>query len=283
MAKRIGFISDLHYSYWHYVLGDKGTDTIFKTLNLFVKSNTELLVIAGDMCFSFVNMKIDIFKWLSTHFKYTIMVMGNHDYWQNENENSISMFRKLDNFKRQCSAYSNLIVLQNETFIYDDIKFLGTTLWSNFSALQELSAKKMNEIYKDDLRVNLNDFKYVFNDRNERITINDMRKEFDNSIRFLQEETKNDNNVNIIITHFAPSKKSIASKYLENSNNIINSYFCNDLDKLIKAIPIKYWIHGHTHTAFNYNIGSCQVKCNPLGYPYENNKIKIENSILEIE
>jgi hypothetical protein len=33
---------------------------------------------------------------------------------------------------------------------------------------------------------------------------------------------------------------------------------------------IKYWIHGHTHTHFDYKIGECRVICNPRGYPNEN-------------
>jgi predicted phosphodiesterase len=30
---------------------------------------------------------------------------------------------------------------------------------------------------------------------------------------------------------------------------------------------IKYWVHGHTHTPFDYMIEGCRVICNPCGYP----------------
>ena len=26
------------------------------------------------------------------------------------------------------------------------------------------------------------------------------------------------------------------------------------------------WIHGHTHTSFDYRVGGCRVICNPRGY-----------------
>ena len=29
------------------------------------------------------------------------------------------------------------------------------------------------------------------------------------------------------------------------------------------------WIHGHTHTAFDYDVRGTRVVCNPRGYPHE--------------
>jgi hypothetical protein len=39
----------------------------------------------------------------------------------------------------------------------------------------------------------------------------------------------------------------------------------NDLPALVRA-PVSLWIHGHTHTAFDYTVGNTRVVCNPRGY-----------------
>jgi predicted phosphodiesterase len=71
----------------------------------------------------------------------------------------------------------------------------------------------------------------------------------------------------IVVTHHAPSYKSCHEKYKDDPNN---DFFVSDLEQFILDNPnIKYWIHGHTHTDFNYRIGECQVICNPLGYRFE--------------
>ena len=38
------------------------------------------------------------------------------------------------------------------------------------------------------------------------------------------------------------------------------------LEPLIKAHQPDLWIHGHTHTSFDYRVGRCRVLCNPRGY-----------------
>ena len=35
---------------------------------------------------------------------------------------------------------------------------------------------------------------------------------------------------------------------------------------LIEERKPALWVHGHTHTSFNYTIGPTRVVCNPLGY-----------------
>ena len=34
----------------------------------------------------------------------------------------------------------------------------------------------------------------------------------------------------------------------------------------MKNNPRKLWVHGHTHSSFDYNIHGTRVVCNPRGY-----------------
>ena len=72
---------------------------------------------------------------------------------------------------------------------------------------------------------------------------------------------------NVVISHHAPSPRSIAPQY---EGNKLNPAFISDLETMIANNSIALWIHGHTHTAFDYRIGGTRVVCNPRGYqPYE--------------
>jgi len=39
----------------------------------------------------------------------------------------------------------------------------------------------------------------------------------------------------------------------------------SDLPSLVRA-PVALWVHGHTHTAFDYFAEGTRVICNPRGY-----------------
>jgi Icc-related predicted phosphoesterase len=42
------------------------------------------------------------------------------------------------------------------------------------------------------------------------------------------------------------------------------------MEQMILALNPRLWIHGHTHTSFDYMIGDTRVVANPHGYPGEN-------------
>ena len=85
----------------------------------------------------------------------------------------------------------------------------------------------------------------------------------------------------IVVTHHSPSHRSIAPEY--KNEELMNGAFHNQLDYLMElADNIKLWIHGHTHTAFDYTIGITNVVCNPRGYPKENQHMNFKLKYLEI-
>lgn len=67
----------------------------------------------------------------------------------------------------------------------------------------------------------------------------------------------------IVVTHHAPHRLSLAEKYAEDP---VSAGFVNHLPELVRA-PVSLWIHGHTHTPFDYTVNGTRVVCNPRGYP----------------
>lgn len=68
---------------------------------------------------------------------------------------------------------------------------------------------------------------------------------------------------NVVITHHAPSIKSIPEKF---RNDILSSAYASNLEDFIIEYKPNYWIHGHIHEPIEYKIGNTTVLCNPCGY-----------------
>ena len=67
----------------------------------------------------------------------------------------------------------------------------------------------------------------------------------------------------IVVTHHAPSMESIAPKW---KTSWLTPAFVSHLEDDFFHVPA-LWVHGHTHTSFNYQRGNTRVVCNPRGYP----------------
>ena len=66
----------------------------------------------------------------------------------------------------------------------------------------------------------------------------------------------------VVVTHHAPHPLSIAPRF---ASDWATSGFASALPDSFFEIPV-LWIHGHTHSRFDYQVGNCQVVCNPRGY-----------------
>jgi predicted phosphodiesterase len=69
----------------------------------------------------------------------------------------------------------------------------------------------------------------------------------------------------VVVTHFAPSLNSADPRYGLAPGT---AGFCNALDHLLPQA--KLWLHGHLHAPSHYVSGGCRVIANPLGYARKN-------------
>lgn len=108
----------------------------------------------------------------------------------------------------------------------------------------------------------------VYRGLNDSFWIKDYSIEQIKKINRIQREMIFDVQPEIVVTHHAPSRQSVAEKYRDDW--YMNGGFVNNYDDLIINSKIKVWCHGHTHTRMDYMIGNTRVICNPLGYRGEN-------------
>jgi hypothetical protein len=67
----------------------------------------------------------------------------------------------------------------------------------------------------------------------------------------------------VVVTHHGPHRGSLAPRF---AADWVSTAFINELPRSFFEVP-KLWIHGHTHTGLDYQVGKCRVVCNPRGYP----------------
>jgi len=66
----------------------------------------------------------------------------------------------------------------------------------------------------------------------------------------------------VVITHHYPSFQSTAPMYQQ---DLGSAAFGSDLEHWMGRAAL--WVHGHTHSSFDYGLNGTRVVCNPRGYP----------------
>ena len=189
-------------------------------------------VIAGDLC-SYKGLA-DSLKRCCDAFKKVIYVTGNHEYYG-------ATFEEVHDVVGNVKA-KNFTWLNNQTMELDGKVIYGGTMW-------------FNEHFNPMIRFGMNDFSQIKN--------TDLI--FENHNKFvtgLWEQKK----VDIVISHHLPAEGSIAPQF---KGDMMNHFFMHDMEKFINERKPSHWIHGHTHTTCDYDMGDTRVICNPMGYPME--------------
>ena len=201
----------------------------------------ETLVIAGD--FGEVG-ELNYFSHLAVlcqAFEKVILIPGNHEFY------NTSIPHGLRDLRDMALKLENLEVLYNDVLVLEGQRILGTTLWFEDQPENMLFASGFN------------DFNYIRDFRGQVYVENKK------ALAFLEENLRTGD---IVVTHHMPTNQSVSERY---KTSKYNRFFVCDMDTLIGYRKPKLWIHGHTHSAWNYvhAHADTRILCNPLGYPHE--------------
>jgi hypothetical protein len=202
----------------------------------------------------------DFFQRCSARFPHVIFIVGNHEHYHGD------FAKTVPHFKDVLGYLKNLHILEKETFVLDDITFIGGTLWTDMN-------KRDNRTLHDISRM-MNDFRCVDNTNKTedhrgwpgRFTTTDAANDHDAMVAFIDQTiAANPAGRYVVVGHHAPSKLSTHPRYQDQF--IMNGGYSSELDDFIQDRPqIKLWTHGHTHEDFDYMIAGCRILCNPRGY-----------------
>jgi Icc-related predicted phosphoesterase len=189
---------------------------------------------------------LKFFEEASENYDQIFYVMGNHEHYDGDILDTVKVVRKW--------MPPNVTVLDNDCVYYKGYHFIGATMWASFDGGNPIEMLTAGS--------GLNDYNYIRKGAN-LLTPQDTLAEHDKTIKFFNEvlPTLKDNVV--MITHHAPSLKSIQS---DRSKGLKYAY-ATELGEFIQDNPcIKYWFHGHIHDTNNYKIGDTTIISNPRGY-----------------
>lgn len=231
---RIQIISDLHHEFG---------------ISLLDFNDIDALIISGDL-----DVGVRGVEWLKENVKHipVIYVLGNHEYYKGSYPKTLYKIE-------ESAANSNIHVLENKSLTIDGISFHGTTLWTDF-ALYGNSA-----LYGSMCQQRMNDYKRIrLSPSYSKLRSVDTYHIHKNSLRWLEDSLENScSATNIVVTHHAPSIKSIPEEF---KNDYLSSAYASDLESLILKFNPDCWVHGHIHQPTEYVVGRTKVLCNPHGY-----------------
>ena len=149
------------------------------------------------------------------------------------------------------------------------LRFIGTTLWTDFDALVEPRAPLTAQLQARDKAFRAANFYLKKTDttrRGEAFLAEAMREQALLCQDWLRAalNTPFDGST-VVVTHFAPSLRSADPRY-----GLVpgTAGFCNALDELLPQADL--WLHGHLHAPSDYRHAGCRVVANPLGYARKN-------------
>ena len=244
-----------------------------------IAPGADVLVLAGDIgsyqqgsLLSDEYFGLERFSPLPQHGGWPVPVLyvpGNHEY-------DMLDFDEAALRLRHCCDRLGIAWLERQSLVLDGVRFVGTTLWSDYDALA------IDEGSEDMTRI-LTLREKSFRAANYYLSTTGGTR---HGAPFLAEPMRDEAlacqqwlraalaqpfaGPTVVVTHFAPSLRSADPRYGVTPGT---AGFCNALDELLPHADL--WLHGHLHCASDYTAtgrhedGSpwqCRVLANPLGY-----------------
>jgi predicted phosphodiesterase len=213
------------------------------------QTQADLVVLAGDIDNGAAGI-----EWAKLAFRCRVIYLaGNHEYYEGD-------FDAVQETMRAAARASAVELLDCSEAVLDGVRFLGCTLWTDYS----LAPRSERPAVIEASRSLCPDYKLIrrgarFFAPEDAIELCVRHREW-LSARLAEPFPGK----TAVITHFAPHPRSIAPAY---ENHRANPGFVLDLTGLMGRAAL--WIHGHTHTFFDYTELGTRVVCNPRGYPKE--------------
>ena len=212
-------------------------------------SDADVIILAGDIA-----RPKEAVAWASPLRKPVLYVPGNHEFYGHSLAGAVEELRRL-------STGTPIRVLDDDEAIHGGVRFLGSTLWTDFMLLgagaPREAAMRTGQRY-------MRDFSRIRRDDGAIFTPADAAALFERHSRWLAAKLAQPfDGLTVVITHHAPSTQSIHPRF---TGSPLNPCFVSDLERLMDGTRACLWVHGHTHDSFDYSVNGTRVVCNPRGY-----------------
>ncbi|MBU2803128.1 metallophosphoesterase [Acidithiobacillus caldus] len=230
-----------------------------------------ILVLAGD--YGSPKKLADWLKLAAGSFLHTVVILGNHDYWGMSVERAPEKWREsLANHLPE-SIFSRVTLLERDTVDVAGIRFIGTTLWSDFDEGDPWALRAAQETMQDHKRIRARCGTKRFLPQDALRWHRDTRRWLEGAMAEPWGGPK------VVLTHHAPSWASLHPHF--RADDLAGAY-ASRLDETIRTAAqsgVCLWVHGHTHHAVDYVQDGVRILSNPFGYPSEGTGVKLDDVI----
>ncbi|MBI3528420.1 MAG: metallophosphoesterase family protein [Betaproteobacteria bacterium] len=238
---RIQLFSDLHLEHSH-----RHPPFVLPAIS------AEVVVLAGD-----IDNGTRAIDWAEKTFpdRTVLYVPGNHEYYDAELQAAAAAL------KARAQRSANVQVLDNDELTIDGVRFLGSTLWTDFELF---GREKMEPVIAESL-------KHVVDFRKIRmgggwLTPQQTIELHRVAVSFLRDRLEKPfAGKTVVVTHHAPHPNSVHPRW---AGSLANAAFVSDLTRLMGKSAL--WFHGHTHDSFDFAVHGTRVLANPMGYRTSN-------------
>lgn len=215
------------------------------------ENDADVVILAGDIA-----RPQDAIAWASGFAQPVLYVPGNHEYYGG------SIVGTVESLKRLCAG-TTIHVLDNDELVIGGVRFLGTTLWTDFMLFGQ--GERQTAAIGEALR-SMRDFSRIrIGDAPQALfTPADSAALFAVHAQWLEARlAERYAGPTVVVTHHAPSRSSIHPRFVD---SLLNACFVSDAERLLDGDRARLWVHGHTHDSFDYLQNGTRVVCNPRGY-----------------
>lgn len=208
--------------------------------------DADLVILAGDIAKGVRGV-----QWANQAFTCDVVfVAGNHEYYAGHLDRTMQ--------KMKGAADKHVHILDNQSFIYQGTRFLGSTAWTDFTLTGDLAAASREAL------VQMNDYRQIRTNNYRRLRPVDVIERNRLTYDWLAAELSRPfDGKTIVITHHAPLPTVIGDEH----EGHLSAAYANNWPTLVEQSDL--WMFGHTHFAIDTNILGCRLISNPRGYPGE--------------
>ncbi|WP_284618025.1 metallophosphoesterase [Aquabacterium humicola] len=215
------------------------------------RNDADAVILAGDIA-----RPREAVAWALGFDKPVLYVPGNHEFYGSSLDGAVAELKQL-------CAGTPVHVLDNDEVILGGVRFLGSTLWTDFRLFgvgdeQAAAVAAAQQLMRDFSRIRVRDAEPAL------FTPADSAALFERNAAWLNRRLDAPHaGPTVVITHHAPSRQSIHPRF---AGSPLNACFVSDADHLAGGHRTAWWIHGHTHDSFDYQLQGTRVICNSRGY-----------------
>ena len=198
-----------------------------------------------------------------------LFLPGNHEY-------DMLDFDQAHARLREACERLGMVWLERETLVLHGVRFVGTTLWTDFDALGPTAGQPGATIGQQ-LVAREKAFRAANYYLRSAGATRAGQPLLAQQVRELALECRQwleqalalpHSGTTVVVTHFAPSLRSADPRYGLTPGT---AGFCNAWDELLASADL--WLHGHLHAPSHYRHGNCRVVANPMGYARKNEQL----------